>query len=233
MSHSHHVHMDTVAGCYDSSIPSHVQQHYLDKRSALIRSLLARGVVVDVGCGTGTLAGLLRAGGLTVVGVDESLGMLQQAQRARPGPYLCGDSIQLPLAANSVDGVFCVATLHHVRDPEQVKRTLAEMARIVKPGGWALVWDHNPLNPYWPYFMKRLPQDQEPTRLVPLRELVAGLAGCGMNPVRTFRSGLVPDFAPRSLLWFFRAVEWFVERVPGLNLFCAHNVVIGTKPPAR
>lgn len=224
-----HRHMDEVAAVYDRAIPAHVRDHYLRKRVGFIRERFQYGVILDVGCGTGLLDVALREAGFDVIGIDESMGMLKECQHAHHLPCLCGSSSCLPLASNSVDAAICVATLHHIRQEELVRLTVSEMLRVVKPGGWILLWDHNPLNPYWPFLMRRLPQDQEPTRLVPLRELLEDLKGNMVLRIDAKRSGFVPDFAPRRLLWFFQALEWVVERLPGLRLFCAHNVVLVQK----
>lgn len=223
------VHMDEVAAHYDETIPVHVRNHYLRKRVAAIRTRLAQGLVLDVGCGTGALAAALQEAGMTVMGMDQSLGMLRQCRERRRISCFCGDAGTLPIASEGVDGVICIASLHHLVSPDLVRQTIREMLRVVKPGGWAVVWDHNPLNPYWPMFMRRLPQDQEPTRLVSLREVVDALEGMRGIRIHAQRSGLVPDFAPRRLLWLFQALEWIVERLPGLRLLCAHNVVLVQK----
>jgi len=225
-----HVHMDEVAAVYDETIPRHVQAHYLRKRVAFIRRRLASGRVADVGCGTGVLDEALRKASVDVVGLDESEGMLRHYHGRDEGLHgVCADSTRLPLASESVEAAVCIAVLHHVGSPEQVRRTIAEMLRIVKPGGWILLWDHNPLNPYWPLFMKRLPQDQEPTRLVPMRELREALRELGARRIEARRLGLVPDFAPAGWLPAFQALEWLAERLPGIRNFCAHNVVLAVK----
>ncbi len=223
-------HMDHVAAVYDQTIPAHVRDHYLRKRIAFIRRHLQRGLILDVGCGTGLLGVALRETGFDVIGIDDSMGMLRECRGTHTIPCVHGVSSQLPVASNSVDAAICIAALHHIRQPESVRATIREMVRIVKPGGWILLWDHNPLNPYWPFFMKRLPQDQEPTRLVPLRELLADLRRLGMARIDARRMGLVPDFAPPVLLWFFQAMEWCVERLPLIRCLCAHNVVRAVKP---
>lgn len=225
-----HRHMDDVAHLYEKTIPPHVADHYLQKRLAFIQKRLRPGgVIVDVGCGTGLLARKLCEAGYQARGMDESAGMLKACLDTNAIPCVHGDSARLPIKSDSVDAAICVATMHHVVGRDEVKQTLIEMLRIVKPGGWILIWDHNPLNPYWPIFMKRLPQDQEQTRLIPLQELVATLKKTPVVSVKAWRMGLVPDFAPRGLLWFFKALECLVERIPGLRLFCAHNVVLATK----
>lgn len=225
-----HRHMDEVAGFYEKTIPPHVAEHYLQKRVNFIRERLKpASVIVDVGCGTGLLAHKLREAGFKVSGVDESYGMLKACLKDNRVACASGDSTKLPIQSESVDAAICVATMHHVVNSEQIKQTLMEMIRIVKPGGLVLVWDHNPLNPYWPIFMKRLPQDQEETRLIPLSELVATLKQAPVSSIQAWRMGLVPDFAPPNFLWFFKALECLVERIPGLRVFCAHNVVLATK----
>ena len=77
--------------------------------------------------------------------------------------------------------------------------------------------------------MKRLPQDQDGYRLVPLDEILDGLGRAGIRRTRVVRSGWVPDFAPGPLLPFFRSLEWLLERLPVIRTFGAHNVVIGVR----
>ena len=106
------------------------------------------------------------------------------------------------------------------------------MCRVTRSGGNVVVWDHNPKNPYWPLLMKRVPQDSGDERLVPQEEVVAdlGAAGVPAPAIRAHRSGLVPDFTPPALLGLAQALERAVEVTPGLNIFCAHNVVVARKP---
>jgi len=221
---------DGIAPHYDSSIPPHVANHYRTKRVDLVRSLAAPGAaVLDVGCGTGTLAHALRDAGFAVYGLDASTGMLSQLGANGRGRPVAGFSERLPFATGSFELVITVATLHHITDPDRIAETLAEMCRVVKPGGSVVVWDHNPKNPYWPILMKRIPQDTGDERLVPQEEIVSDLQAAGIYQINARRSGLVPDFTPHPLLSLARLIEAVVERTPGLNLFCAHNVVTGHK----
>lgn len=222
---------DGIAPHYDSTIPQHVADHYRRKRVDLVRSLVSPGSkVLDVGCGTGTLAAALRDAGLRVFGLDASTGMLGQLGRRRRGEPVAGFGERLPFASGSFDLAITVATLHHITDPQRIAETLAEMCRVVRPRGSVVVWDHNPKNPYWPILMKRIPQDTGEERLVPQEEIAGDLAAAGVRDVMARRSGLVPDFTPPVLLGAARVIEALVERTPGLNLFCAHNVVVGRKP---
>ena len=78
-------HFDDIADEYDESLPPHVVEHYLAKRVAYVRSVMPTGKVLDVGCGTGVVAGRLAASGYEVTGVDPSAGMLELRRRARSG----------------------------------------------------------------------------------------------------------------------------------------------------
>jgi SAM-dependent methyltransferase len=222
---------DRIAHAYDESLPGHVVAHYLAKRLAFIRAHApAAGPALDVGCGTGLLAERVAAAGYDVVAADPFRGMLAQLHRRRPGfPAVQAGGGALPFADGTFALVYCVAVMHHVADPLAVRRTLLEMARVARPGGRILVWDHNPLNPYWPLLMRRVPQDTGAERLIPLGEIVAGLRAGGARILRTAQLGLVPDFTPPPLLPAAAALETLVERTPGLRRLCAHNVVLAEK----
>jgi SAM-dependent methyltransferase len=225
-----HDHFDLVAGAYDESLPGHVREHYRVKRLRFIERLLARGSVLDVGCGTGELTGAIAARGYRVVGLDRSHGMLE-VFRGRAGRRVVqGSSDALPFRSESFDLVVTIATLHHVGGPDTVRAMLGDLVRVARsPGGVVVVWDHNPRNPYWPSLMKRLPQDADGYRLVPLHEILDGLGRAGIRRTRVVRSGWVPDFVPRPLLPVFRSLEWLLERLPVIRSFGAHNVVVGVR----
>ena len=136
----------------------------------------------------------------------------------------------LPFGGDSFDLALTVATLHHLETPERVAATVREMARVVRRGGFVVLWDHNPANPYWPILMKRVPQDSGDERLVPLAELLEDVRRAGLRLERAYRSGFTPDFLPRALAHIWRWVERAVEVTPGLNILAAHNVVVARKP---
>jgi SAM-dependent methyltransferase len=220
-----------VAHEYDDVFPRHVAEHYIDKRTSLIKDLLPMGgLVLDVGCGTGQLGAAIASVGYDVFGVDLSASMVAKArQRGLVGTF-AGVTTALPFAEGSFNLALTVATLHHLETPARVAATVSEMARVVKPGGFVVLWDHNPANPYWPILMKRVPQDSGDERLVPLNELLHDVNACGLRLQRAFRSGFTPDFLPASLAGVWNLVERVVELTPGLNILAAHNVVVARKP---
>jgi SAM-dependent methyltransferase len=224
-------HFDDVAAVYDDSLPAHVVEHYLRKRVRYVVEQSPRGRALDVGCGTGVLAARLAAAGYAMTGIDPSAGMLEVLRERTPDVEAVeGSGTALPFDANAFDLVLTVATLHHIAEPGDVRRTLSEMVRVTRPGGRVLVWDHNPRNPYWPRLMARVPQDTGDERLIPEHEIVDGLRSAGAEIVRSVQLGLVPDFVPRPALRAATGIERGVERTPLIRWLGAHNVVLAAKP---
>jgi SAM-dependent methyltransferase len=168
--------------------------------------------------------------GYDVTGVDPFRRMLHYMKARQPGlqtVHALGQ--QLPFADGVFDLTYCVAVMHHVADPTDVHDTLKEMARVTKPGGYILVWDHNPRNPYWPILMNRVPQDTGAERLIPEHEILDGLKAGGARPLIVRPLGLMPDFTPKPLTGVVARLEGLVERTPVFNKLCAHNVILATK----
>jgi SAM-dependent methyltransferase len=223
-------HFDEIAAVYDESLPAHVVEHYLRKRTAYVTAVCPPGRVLDVGCGTGALAERLADRGYPVVGVDSSAGMLAVMRARRPDlETVQASGAALPFESDGFDLVLTVAALHHVAEPEAVRRTLGEMTRVARPSGRILIWDHNPRNPYWSSLMRRVPQDTGEERLISEAEIVGGLNGAGARILSIQQLGLVPDFVPPWALRPAAAVERLVERTPHLQQLAAHNVIVATK----
>ncbi len=221
---------DLIAEEYDESLPAHVVEHYLRKRTAFLIERCPSGNGLDVGCGTGVLAERLAQRGLAMTGLDPSAGMLEVLREKRPSVQAVqGSGTALPFADDSFDLVLCVAVMHHVAEPQPVRETLEEMVRVARPSGHVVVWDHNPRNPYWKHLMARVPQDTGEERLIGEAELLSGLRGAGAEIVGSDQLGLVPDFTPQALLGLASRLERLVERTPLVSRAGAHNVVVATK----
>jgi SAM-dependent methyltransferase len=223
-------HFDSIAAVYDDSLPPHVVEHYLRKRTRFVLEHCPVGRGLDVGCGTGVLAARLARSGYQMTGIDPSEGMLEILRERAPAVQAVRASgTDLPVDDDSFDLVLSVATMHHIADPDDVRVTLAEMVRVAKPLGRILVWDHNPRNPYWGRLMARVPQDTGEERLVPEDEVVGGLRGAGARLISSTQLGMIPDFTPRAGLRAAQAVERAVERTPLVRRLGAHNVILATK----
>jgi len=90
-------------------------------------------LVLDLACGPGNLAAELLAAGTTVVGADVAEGMLRVAAREAPGARLARmDMERLGVRTGAFDAAVCGHGLQFAPD---VGRALAEMCRVLRPGG--------------------------------------------------------------------------------------------------
>src|ERR1700694_5002793 len=90
--------------------------------------------IIDVGTGSGALLPLIQKGspGATVLGVDNSEGMLRLAKDKHRGPLALMDVQKLELADDQFDVAVVAFVLFHLPRPD---RCLAEVNRVLRPGG--------------------------------------------------------------------------------------------------
>ena len=107
-------------------------RNYLYRRADLLHARRA----LDVGSGTGVITEEIasRTRG-RVVGVDISRDFLRIREGDRAS-YVQGDALRLPFCDAAFDVILCHFVLMWLRDPRQ---GMAEMARVVRPGGWILL----------------------------------------------------------------------------------------------
>ncbi len=101
---------------------------------------------LDLACGTGDLAFALADRGAQVIGLDITHRMLQLARAKRGGvPLVAGDMMALPFPDARFD---IVSTGYGIRNVPEIQPAVAEIARVLKPGGVFLSLDFNrPANP--------------------------------------------------------------------------------------
>jgi SAM-dependent methyltransferase len=132
-------HYEAIASIYIESLAyPHTEEYmaYLDR--ALFAAIAERplGVTAEICCGRAEAFRLLGPRIDRGIGVDISPAMLEAAQRDCPGAqfaFVQGDATRLPLASDAFDTVVVLGGIHHVNDRAQL---FAEIARILKPGGW-------------------------------------------------------------------------------------------------
>lgn len=95
--------------------------------------------VLDMGCGTGSLASLLRCSypKARITAVDRDLRMLGRAvdrSNAEGNSWIQGEGQQLPFADRAFDIVTATLFLHHLTPPQKTE-ALLEANRVLRPGG--------------------------------------------------------------------------------------------------
>jgi SAM-dependent methyltransferase len=134
------------ARAYDSLVASVLEGFYA-RVADEVAAAHPGGRVLEVGSGPGRLAVRLarEAPGMTLTGVDISDAMVERAARraAEAGlservRFEVGDVAALPLSDGRFDGVVSTLSLHHWSDPVS---GLAEIHRVLKPGGEARIYD--------------------------------------------------------------------------------------------
>lgn len=98
--------------------------------------------VLEVGCGTGLLLERFARFARRAKGIDLSSGMLDRA-RARGLDVVRGSATALPFEDASFDVACSFKVLAHIPD---VDRALAEMTRVVRPGGHVIAEFYNPMS---------------------------------------------------------------------------------------
>jgi SAM-dependent methyltransferase len=166
---------------------------------------------IDVGCGNGAFTELLatRCAPAEVQGIDPSEAQLAFARGrplACPATFQKGDAMALPFADNSFDAAVMALVIFFVPEPV---RGVAEMARVVKPGGIvsAYAWDVPggglPAAPIHAEMRAigitpPLPPSFEASRLQSLREL---WTGAGLEAVETTAITVERTFSSFDEFW--------------------------------
>lgn len=127
-------------GHHTSVVTDHARRTAQDSAAYLIPHIKPTDIILDVGCGPGSitadLAALVSQG--KVIGCDSVESVLQQASDNAASRNLsnvsfkAADANALPFEDNSFDIVHCHQVLQHVKDPVAI---LKEMRRVTKPGG--------------------------------------------------------------------------------------------------
>lgn len=103
---------------------------------------------LEIGCGTGVFLALTAPSGARIDGIDLSIELLAQASARFPAGgnvrLCCGNVEKLPYPDASFDVVYGSSILHHVN----LRPTLQEAQRVLKPGGRIVFAEPNLMNPH-------------------------------------------------------------------------------------
>lgn len=171
---------DDVVGAYEDKINSALsfggREHafYIDVKREHILRLAAQHFadvksidVLDLGCGLGAYHPGLEGKFRQLHGIDVSARSIELAAERHPYvKYASFDGLRLPYSDAQFSLAFTVCVMHHV-PPPQWTTFVAEMHRVLKPGGLALVFEHNPYNPATQYIVKTCDIDKDAVLLRP------------------------------------------------------------------
>ena len=170
--------------------------------------------LLDYGCGAGALLRVLRNQGwqIALSGCDTSEGMIGFAQkswtkRSGPMPQLTlQNGSKTVYSPRSFDFIVVSAVLHHV-PPDDRSSVIAEIKRILKPGGIVIIFEHNPRNPVTRYIVARTPIDRNAILLSP-RETENLLSSQEFSTTKTEYLMFTPPSASK-LRSIDKRLRWF------------------------
>ena len=100
----------------------------------LIETCPAGGTVLDAACGTAPYLGMVLGAGRRALGVDQSTGMLAQAQSKHPNARFEIVGLQELAFTGEFGGAMCIDAMEHV-PPEEWPLVLGNLRRALRPGG--------------------------------------------------------------------------------------------------
>lgn len=171
--------------------------------------------LLDIGCGVGKYHALIKDHVGSVEGVEVSSDSLAIARRANPDVgYTHYDGRRLPYADASFDVAYTVCVMHHV-PPRHWEKFAREMMRVLKPGGSAFVFEHNPLNPLTRKAVNDCPYDADAVLLRP-REVKELFEAAGAEKYRNAYILSVP--AAGGVL---KKIDGLFSKIPTGAQYCA------------
>jgi SAM-dependent methyltransferase len=212
------VDFDNTRDCYREEIDNAIafsgagHEFFIAAKGEMINALIEKELpaggasLLDVGCGHGFVHGTVMAAGHRVTGVEIAAEVLEMARSANPGArYLAYDGETLPFTDGMFDIAIAMCVLHHV-PVGQWDAFVAELKRVVRPGGLIAIFEHNPLNPVTRRIVANCPLDEGVTLVWPGR-LTRSLREAGCNAMRTNYIFFTP-FGQRLFRLLDRSLHW-------------------------
>jgi ubiquinone/menaquinone biosynthesis C-methylase UbiE len=94
--------------------------------------------VLEVGCGAGKFSKRLLRKGVKLKAIDINEGFICKLQRQRKDSFEICDALDLKYPDNRFDRAVMFDILHHLGG---YKKALGELVRVLKPGGYAIIWE--------------------------------------------------------------------------------------------
>ncbi len=180
-----------------------------DVRDMLGTGFTANGMVLDFGAGVGGSLPYFKKyfPDSSICCLDVSEKSLEIASSRFPGQadFRVFEGLDLPFSENTFDLVFAACVFHHI-PPSEHERLLGEWFRVLKPGGIAVIFEHNPLNPLTVHAVNTCPFDEN-AELISGSQMKKRMFMAGFNRVWLRYRLFFPHFL-RGLRFLERWLEW-------------------------
>lgn len=198
---------DDVANFYDSWYESKIGAFADQVQTQLAFSLFKpkKGMhILDVGCGTGNFSLKLARMGLQVTGIDISGNMLKVAENKAKAEgfkidFFNMDANNMKFEDNSFDGVFSMAVIEFIREPES---TLKEMFRVVKKGGGILIGTINRDSKWGELYLGKEHKENSVFKYASLKTMEDLIKLYPEKPKATGQCLFIPPDAPEDKICF-------------------------------
>lgn len=180
--------------------------------------------LLDAGCGIGIADELLKPFFPRLAGFDVSSQSIRFANERNPEVhYKKSDGKTFPFENGEFDAVFAICVLHHL---PVIDRNLfvSEAYRVLRPGGFFLVYEHNPWNLLTQFVVNRCSFDRDAI-LLSSNESRHLLKNGGF---RSFKGGSLIYLPLENTVWQVWEERW-LSKLP----FGAQHFQIGQKPSAK
>ena len=198
----------------------HIPQAYPTFTAMLGGMQLEKGMsVLDFGCGSGWASRALNQLNLEVYSLDASKTALEITreiaeatplyQTLPPHHYLHFDGRTIDLSDASVDRIFCMDVFHHIVNQEEI---LAEMARVLKPGGIAAFAEPGPRHSFSERSQQEMRNFKVVERDIVVEEVFALAQECGFTEMTFALTPLIPQYISYEAYQNFPQQQEVVER---------------------
>jgi len=134
---------------YSTPIGSYVDAIEKEQVFSLMKE--QKGVILDLGCGTGNYTLALNRLEIKAIGLDKSMEMLKIAIQKMSAPFVLGDASVLPFKNQSLDSILSITLFEFLTYPE---KTLSEIYRVLRPKGEIIIGTMNTFSAW--FLFKRL-----------------------------------------------------------------------------
>lgn len=233
---------EALSSRYDEELARYVVEQLLERKGERMARYLAnafgdtKGLVgVDIGCGTGGYAARMAGACGRIIATDAAEGQVRQAaNRRQPNQcFLATQLPHLPFRDASIDFAYAINVLHHLPSRDAQRRALAEVQRILKPGGVFFIHEINTINPlfrfYMGYVFPVLHQLDDGSELWLTPDDVEALSPMPIEAEEYFT--FLPEFIPKVWQTALGFIERWLER-SRIRHYSAHYMLVCRRPVA-